>query len=184
MAAEARPGIGRRVKAAVLGLVPGLAHVLVLDRPGVGTAYFLIFMAGVDAVVAARWLLDVDWAADLLLAGIAVAGLVWLVAFLDMARLAFFRDYEKRAEERRTLAGRGVRAYAAGRLGEARTAFRACLALDARDADALFWYGCIEARRGKRRRARRAFRRCVRHDLDGKWAWQTGVELERLESGA
>lgn len=182
MEATRRPGVWSRMQALLLGLVPGLAHLLVLDRPGVGTVYFLLFVLGVDALVAAEFLLEVDWAADLTMAGILLSSGVWLVAFLDIARLTLFRNYEKRAALRKEHADRGVRAFAAGRFGESRRAFRACLDLDPRDPDALFWYGCVEARRGKKRRARRAFRRCLQYDPADHWKWECERALADLDA--
>jgi tetratricopeptide (TPR) repeat protein len=177
-----RPGAWSRAQAMVLGLVPGLAHLLVLDRPGVGTAWFLLFVLGVDALAAAEFLFEESWTADLAAAGMAVASVAWLGSFLDVARLTLFRDYEKRAALRREHGGKGVRAYAAGRWGEARREFRRCLALDPRDPDALYWYGCVEARRGKVRRARRAFRRCLQYDPVDTWKWECERALAALDA--
>jgi len=178
---EARPGVGRRLQTTVLGILPGLAHILVLDRAGAGTVFFLLFVLGADAAVTGRYLLEEDYAADLFTAGILLAAASWLVSYVDVVRLTLLRNYEKRAALRRTLTRDGVRRYAAGDHGGAREAFRKCLDLDARDPDALFWYGCVEARRGKFRRARRAFRRCLHHDAAGTWAWEVGRQLEGLD---
>ncbi len=162
------------------GIVPGLAHVLLLDRTGVGALLFVLFIGGVDAAVAGRYLIEAVWAPDLYTAGCALAGAAWLAAYLDMARLTLLRNYEKRAALRKDLTRQGVRLYAAGRMNQAHKAFRSCLDLDHRDADVLFWYGCVEARRGKFGRARRAFRRCRKHDHAGKWAFQVGEQEARL----
>lgn len=160
------------------GLVPGLAHVLVLDRAGAGTAYFVLFVLGADAVVAGRYLVEADWASDLYAAGCVISGTAWLASWLDMARLAVFRDYEKRAALKKQWAAEAVRLYAGGHLQKAGGAFRRCLSLDPRDPDVLFWFGCVQARLGRPRRARRAFRRCRKHDLEGRWSFQI-VEQER-----
>lgn len=180
MATESRPAVGRRLQAMVLGIVPGLAHVVLLDRTGVGTVQFVLFMAGVDAAVAGRYLLDREWSSDLFTAGCVVAAAAWLWSWIDMVRLTLLRNYEKRARLRDTLSSEGVRHYAAGSMEKAHASFRACLALDHRDADVLFWYACVEARRGKEGRARRAFRRCRRFDVEGKWAFLAGEEEARL----
>lgn len=183
MAAQARPTVGRRLLATALGVVPGLAHVLVLDRPGTGTLLFLLFLGGAQAAAWGRYLVEAEWASDLLVGGSVAAAAAWLLSFLDVARITLFRNYEKRAALRAKLADEGVRFYAAGRLEKARRAFREALALDLRDADILFWYGCVEARRGKPKRARRSFRRCRKYDRAGKWTFQVGREEERLAGG-
>jgi TolA-binding protein len=162
------------------GVVPGLAHVLLLERTGLGAMFFLLFLAGADAAAAGRYLVEAEWASDLYTAGSVVAAAAWLAAYVDMARLTLLRNYEKRAALRRDWSREGVRHYAAGRLAKAHGSFRACLRLDRRDADALFWYGCIDLRRGKLRRAARAFRRCRKHDHAGKWEFQVGEQEARL----
>jgi len=181
--AEVRPSVGKRVQALALGLVPGLAHIAVLDRPGAGTLLFLLFVAAVDTALAGLYLVEGPLADRLYAAGGAAAGAVWLAAWLDMARLAFFRDYEKRAALRKQLVAEGVKAYAAGDLPGARRAFRGCLSLDHRDPDVLFWYGCVEARLGKVKRARRSFRRCRKYDLARKWEFQIGEQERGMEGG-
>jgi len=171
------------VQALLLGAVPGLAHVLVLERAGTGTVLFVLFILGADAVVTGRFLLLTDYAGDLITWGARGATAVWVLAFADVLRLVLFRDYEARARLRAALCAEGIRLYVRDDLGGARKAFRRCLSLDERDADALFWYGCVEARRGKARRARRAFRRCLKHDVEGKWAWECEEQLRRLAGG-
>jgi hypothetical protein len=178
VACEERPTVGRRVQALIAGLVPGLAHVLVLDRAGAGTALFLAFIVGADVAVAGRYLVEAEWAPDLYTAGWVLAAAAWLGSWLDMARLTVFRDWEKRAALRKQWSSEAVRLYAGGHLQKAGAAFRRCLSLDPRDPDALFWYGCVQARLGRQRRARRAFRRCRKHDLEGRWSFQI-VEQER-----
>lgn len=182
---ERKPTVGKRIQALALGVVPGLAHIAVLEHAGMGTLLFVAFVAGADAAIAGLYLVEEEWGGDLYLAGCAVAGAAWLVAWLDMARLAFFRNYEKRAAERTRLAEEGVRLYAANDLPGARKAFRGCLDLDHQDPDILFWYGCVEARLGKARRARRSFRRCRLHDVERKWEFQIREQEARLgASGA
>jgi tetratricopeptide (TPR) repeat protein len=165
------------VRALALGVVPGAAHIFVLDRTGWGTLFFVLFVFGADAALAGLYLLDETWSAQSYLAGCAVAGGAWLASWLDVARLIVFRDYEKRAALRARLTSEGVRHYAAGRHVKAHDAFRQCLDLDPRDPDVLFWYGCVESAMGRPRRARRAFRRCRKYDYDRKWAF----EVERAE---
>ena len=178
MAAEKRPTVGRRVQAIVFGLVPGLAHLLVLDRAGTGTVLFLLFVLGADAAVAGTFLLPTETAPEVYAAGCIVAGLAWTVSWLDMARLALFRDYEGRAERRAKWEAEGVRFYAGGQIQKASDAFRECLSLDPRDPDLLFWFGAIQVRLGRPRRAQRAFRRCLHYDPDRRWAFEI-AELER-----
>ena len=183
MAAERSLSAGKRIQALLLGLVPGLAHVVVLDRAGIGTLFFVLFVAGADAALAGMFLLETSWATDAYLGGCALAGAAWLASWLDMARLAVFRDYGKREEIRKRLTSEGVRQYAAGHMLKARGSFRKCLSMNHRDVDSLFWYGCIEARLGRVRRARRAFRRCRRYDLERKWAFEVEEQERRLREG-
>jgi hypothetical protein len=180
MAAEARPTAGRRFQAILLGIVPGLAHILVLDRGGSGALHFRLFVIGAAAAVAARYLVETEYNSDIFLAGSVVAAAAWLVSFGDVARLVLFRDYEKRAALRDERGREGLRAYAAGDLGAAHRAFRGCLDLDGRDPDALFWFGIVEAARSKPKRAARAFRRCRRYDLDRKWVNELDAAEKRL----
>jgi hypothetical protein len=180
VAHEERPTAGRRVQALLAGLLPGLAHVLVLDRPGKGVLLFVLFVLGADAAVAGRYLVEAEWAPDLYVYGCLVAGLSWLAAWLDVARLVVFRDYEGRAALKRERSREAVRLYAGGQIQKAGAALRRCLALDPRDADVLFWYGAVQVRLGRTRRARRAFRRCRKHDLEGRWAFQIEDQERRL----
>lgn len=179
--AERTPTVWYRVRALALGVLPGAAHIFVLDRTGWGTTFFVLFVLGADAALAGLYLLDETWSAQAYLAGCTLAGAAWLAAWLDVARLIVFRDYEKRAALRARLTAEGVRFYAAGHLMKAHTAFRGCLELDPRDTDVLFWYGCVEAALGRPRRARRAFRRCRKHDFERKWAFELARSEERLD---
>jgi tetratricopeptide (TPR) repeat protein len=180
VAAQAGPTAGRRLLATTLGVVPGLAHVLLLERTGTGTLLFLLFLAGAQAAAWGRYLVEAEWSSDLFQAGCAAAALAWLVSFLDVARLVLFRNHARRAALRARLADEGVRHYAAGRLVKARAAFREALELDLRDPDILFWYACVEARRGRVKRALRSLRRCRKYDRTGKWAFLVGREEARL----
>jgi tetratricopeptide (TPR) repeat protein len=164
----------------VFGLLPGLAHLLVLDRAGTGTVLFLLFVLGADAAVAGTFLLPSESAPEVYMAGCIVAGLAWTVSWLDMARLAIFRDYEGRAERRAKWEAEGVRLYAGGQIQKASEAFRECLSLDPRDPDLLFWFGAIQVRLGRPRRAQRAFRRCLHYDQDRKWAFEIAEQERRL----
>lgn len=181
--AERKPTIGLRARALALGVVPGVAHIFVLDRTGWGTSFFVLFVFGADAALAGLYLLDEAWANEVYLLGCGVAGAAWLASWLDVARLVVFRDYEKRAALGARLAKEGVKQYAAGRLRKAHQSFRRCLDLDPRDADILFWYGCVEAALGRAARARRTFRRCTKYDFDGKWTFELGRTEERILAG-
>ncbi len=172
------------MRAFALGLVPGVAHIFVLDRTGWGTLFFVAFVIGADVALAGLFLLDEHWAGDAYAAGCALAGAAWLASWLDMARLVVLRDYEKRAALRAKLAAEGVKLYAGGHLLKARNSFRQCLDLDHRDPDVLFWYGCVEAGLGQVRRARRSFRRCRKYDTRGKWSFEVGRQEERLAASA
>jgi tetratricopeptide (TPR) repeat protein len=178
--AERKPTVWTRVSALAFGVVPGAAHIFVLDRTGWGTLFFVLFVFGADAAVAGLYLLDETWSGDAYTGGCILAGAAWLASWLDVARLTVFRDYEKRAALRTRLVGEGVRHYAAGRLRKAHDAFRECLDLDPRDTDVLFWYGCVEAALGRGGRARRAFRRCRKHDFERKWTFEIRRSEERL----
>ena len=152
MTGDKAPSIAKRWRAMILGLLPGAAHILVLDRAGAGAVLFVLFMVGVDVAVLGRWVLETTAAPDVFAGGVVLAASAWLAAFLDVARLVVFRDYRGRAALRRRLCDEAVAAFALGDLHAARKSFRACLDLSARDADVLFWYGVVEARRGKARR--------------------------------
>jgi tetratricopeptide (TPR) repeat protein len=144
----------------------------------------VLFVLGAQAAILGLYVLEEEWASDAYFAGCAVAAAVWLASWLDVARLVVFRDYARRAEDRKRLTSEGVRAFAAGHLQKARDAFRDCLDLDPRDPDVLFWYGCVEAALGRRKRALRAFRRCRKHDLERKWDFEIGREEARLAAAA
>jgi hypothetical protein len=183
MEAERTPSAGKRTRALLLGVVPGLAHIAVLDRPGTGTALFVLFVAGADAALAGLYLVGDRLSGPLYAAGCGVAGAAWLAGFLDVARLALFRDYERRAATRAALSAEGVRRYAAGDYAGARKAFRGCLSIDHRDPDVLFWYACVEARLGKPRRAARSFRRCRKYDAAGRWEFPIREQEARFGLG-
>ncbi|MHC4822219.1 MAG: hypothetical protein ACYTDX_10925 [Planctomycetota bacterium] len=184
MIKDRAPSWSQRWKAMILGIVPGAAHVLILDRAGAGTVLFVLFMLGADAAVLGRWVLESSSSADVFAGGVALAAAAWLLSFLDIARLVIFRDYRGRAETRQRLCDEAITAYARDELNISRRALRQCLDMDARDPDVLYWYGVVEARRGKARRARRSFKRCLKYDETRKWAWECGRELERLKSAS
>ena len=66
---ERKPTLAFRAQALLLGLVPGLAHILLLDRTGWGAVFFVLFVLGADGALAGLFLLklsSIDYQADAL----------------------------------------------------------------------------------------------------------------------
>lgn len=61
--------------------------------------------------------------------------------------------------------------------------FRQCLRVEPQDVDAMFRLGVTHARLGDERQARGWLRKTLRYDLEEKWSWEVGRELERLVQG-
>jgi tetratricopeptide (TPR) repeat protein len=176
------------VPIAVSVVLPGLGQV-VAGRTLRGLALFFLFGCAADGYFYSQALRilppEVAPVAPGLVRTLSLVGggLVWLVAFADVVRLASRnRRIRSRAAEATAHIRKGLIAYLRHDLPAATRAFLAALRIDDRDPDALYHLGVAYAAAGQRRKARRALRRCVRFDADGKWDIEAQAHLHALDA--
>jgi tetratricopeptide (TPR) repeat protein len=168
-----------RWKALVAALVPGLGHLL-FRRHWRGLLVFALFAIAVNGMHVARLVEDPvvgDYVFSLC-AGATAA--VWVYSVLHVAYLG--RKFEtKHARERKDYHfQRGLTQYLAGTFDGAKSEFLTVLRLDPLDADARFHLGMTHQALGRRRRAIKAFKRCLADDPDAKWRWEVETQLRQL----
>ena len=174
--------MNRRWTALFLAVIPGLGH-LYVGRHWRGLLVFGLFALAVNGLSFTGVLSDRVIAAYV--AGLcrAAAVAVWLYSVLHVAYLT--RQFERRpaAESKTYHYKRGLAQYLAGAFDAAEAEFRTVLELDPMDVDARFHLGMSLKAQGQRRRAAKAFRRCVADDIDRKWRWEVRTQLDQLSQG-
>lgn len=83
-------------------------------------------------------------------------------------------------ESRGDLHRRALEAFARGSDRECERLLDGLGSMEALDADCLFLRAQAALRQGKRRRAKRLFRKCRDFDEKGKWSWEIAAALEKL----
>ncbi|MFW6162986.1 MAG: tetratricopeptide repeat protein [Planctomycetota bacterium] len=180
--------IAHTVPVAVSAVMPGLGH-LAAGRVARGLLVFFLFGCAVDGYFYSRALRILPAAVAPVAPGtvqtLAIMGgaLVWLYAVGDTTALALRRRrLESRADEATAHVREGLIAYLRDDLTAAAHAFHAALRIDNRDPDALYHLGVVYAAAGHRRKARRAFERCIRFDDQGKWDTEAHDRLHALDT--
>jgi len=113
-----------------------------------------------------------------------VAGLgLWAYAVGDtLALAARSRRIEAKADVADAHIRQALAAYLADDYDGAGAALKGALRINPDDPDALFHLGAVHAAAGRPRPAARAFRKCLRCDLDGKWEREVHARLQRLHA--
>jgi tetratricopeptide (TPR) repeat protein len=165
--------------ALILSLVPGWGHVY-WGREFLGLSLFTVaavlgfaFLNGLFIYQGpGRGLLV--WSSGLLLGVCEVV--VWVELFVRTLPARQRRE----EEERERLIAEGSIAYLRNDYERAVDLFRQCLRINPQDVDAMFRLGVVHARAGDGRQARRWLNSTLRHDVEERWSWEVGRELEQL----
>jgi len=169
--------LGKRWKALLLALVPGLGH-LYVGRHWRGLLTFALFALAVNGVYAA-WVMDELFVGDLCRGAAAAA---WCYSVAHIAYLSRQLRRKPVKERKDYHFKRGLTHYLAGAFGLAKAEFLTVLKLDPMDVDARFHLGMTFKALGDRRKAAKAFKRCLADDIDAKWKWEIDTEMDRLKS--
>ncbi|MBI4602257.1 MAG: hypothetical protein HY721_09885 [Planctomycetes bacterium] len=172
-----------RALALALTLVPGWGHVY-WGRERLGLGLFTAFAVAAFALFNAVVIYVGVWRSlFVLLSSLALCTSV-LGAWVHMARLTSSGRLRVSEERRARSLREGTLAYLRGDLEAARAQFRSCIEDDPVDVEALFRLAVVCARSGDARQASLLFRRTLRLDVEEKWRWEIGRELERLRAQA
>ncbi|HVR72809.1 MAG TPA: tetratricopeptide repeat protein [Planctomycetota bacterium] len=168
-----------RTVALTLSLVPGWGHVY-WGREAVGLGIFTIFAVAGFALLNGLFIYLGGWRSFWITVSTLALVLVGVGSWISILRLTSPRRVAEEGRLRERNLREGMLAFLHGRLEEARASFLACLRNDPLDIEALFRLGIVCSRLGAREEARAYLKRAVRHDIDEKWHWEAGRELERL----
>lgn len=168
----------KRWTALILAVIPGLGH-LYLGRQWRGLMVFALFALAANGMYAAGLMGDREIGIYVfsLCRGAAVA--VWLYSLLHVAYLSGRFEPARVGERKDYHFKRGLTQYLSGAFDAAKAEFLTVLKLDPMDIDARFHLAMTHQALGQRRRALRAFKRCLADDLDAKWKWEVGVQLDK-----
>ena len=165
---------------------PLLQHLLSAGFPGLG--HTLIHRPVRAAVLASTIfyclegfllsiLIDDRMIADIVVqSGLAIVIFVWVFAHIDLFRIRCL----KRAATEEVFV-EGMKGFALGNLDEAEKLMRKMLLGDPYDIEARMYLALIYIERGALRAAGQQLKKCRRFDGKGVMAWETQVEMERLE---
>lgn len=112
----------------------------------------------------------------------SLAAMVWLVAAGYTSWWLWRCHPERHRGDIDRLFREATEHYLQGRWSEARLRFEQILAMDDTDADALMQLGTLLLRAEQPLLARRAFRQCLELEGGGKWRWEIGQVLSRLQT--
>jgi tetratricopeptide (TPR) repeat protein len=171
-----------RPLALLLSLLPGLGQVY-LGRDLAFLVYFSLEALCLFAALNAVLLYQGPERPRLVQGALAAAGVVWLAGIWDVLRRTAPSRLKRIEGEKARLLRDGMIAYLREDLAGAETLFRACLALDGEEVEALFRLGVLLRRQGDVRGARRSLRRARKLDLEEKWRWEIDRELRAGKSG-
>ncbi len=163
-------------------LLPGLGHTAI-GRPVRGLALSLLFTALVVASATRAAFVDVALL-DLTFSLLAIAAMiVYLLAQLSML-LVLLRSTISSARPRKEDHFRaGLAAASRGEAPLAECNLRRVLSIDPSDVEAHLHLGTLLTDQGRYRHARRHLKWCRRFDVEAKWDWEMGQELDRAARG-
>ncbi|MFP4057210.1 MAG: tetratricopeptide repeat protein [Candidatus Brocadiia bacterium] len=169
---------------------PGCGHIAA-GRPARGLLLFFLFGFAVDGFLytQAQGILPAAerpaHVAAVRYAALAAGLVLWGYAVADTTALAVRR---RRVAARSQAADSHIRESLVAQLRDdpqgALRALQTALRINDQDPDALFHLGVAYARLGQRRKARRALRRCIRYDREGKWDDEAFAHLREVEGAA
>ncbi len=169
-----------RFRVLVLSLWPGLAQVLT-GQEGLGLILAALFALALNLAIASRFVWTELFAPGWSALFAAMAAGTWASTAGYTAWWCWRCHPERHGAEIDRLYRDAMGLYLKGRWAEASGLLERLLDRDEADADALMLLGTLYARAGRDELARRAFRQCRQHDEAGKWAWEVGRELARLD---
>jgi len=180
--------IAQLVPIVLSALLPGIGHIAA-GRALKGLLIFFLFGFAVDGWLYAQVATvlppeHVAVSVPVLRNGaIAFGALLWAFAVFDTAAIALrHRRVAAKATAADAHIANALVAYLRDDPDAALRELRAARRIDDHDPDALFHLGVAHALRGDKRRARRAFHKCIRYDHDGKWDALAQQQLEALEA--
>ena len=181
---------GHVVPIVVSAALPGCGHIAA-GRPIKGLLLFFLFGFAVDGYfyAQAQSILPPDPAAlsptAIRCAALAAGAVLWLFAIADTTAIALRRRRsEARADEATAHIRRALVAYLRSDYPAAVQALQLALRIHPSDPDALYHLGLVYSVSGQLRKARRALRRCARHDRDGKWHHDAAHLLQVVRDAA
>ncbi len=131
-----------------------------------------IFISLTQPATLAPWLEKTVPAMALVLYGAGFALSAWVAAALRM----------RQGSDEDVLYSEAMKAFVAGDFDAANAMVRRILKTGALDCDCIFIQAHVALRQGRKRRAKRLFRKCRDFDEEGKWVWETERALLRLAS--
>ena len=180
--------IGHAIPVLVSAVLPGVGHITA-GRPLRGLLLFLLFGFAVDGYLYSQALriLPAEHAAAspavVRAVALACGAALWLFAVVDTAAIGRRRRrIESRAGEATAHIREGLIAYLRDDFKAAARALHKALRINDHDPDALYHLGVVYAAAGHHRKARRALRRCIRFDDEGKWDNEAYDHLRALEA--
>lgn len=160
-------------------VVPGAGH-LWRRQYMRASAFLLFFIGAIDGYVSAYYLVsDAEVQTWLASWSLLVMAVVWSVAMAHMLYLCFFFDEEEWRRRIDDLFAVGQEQYLRGEYSAALKTFSQGLKLNREDVDMRLYLGLTYRSLGRRHRAKRAFRRCGKLDVEGKWKWEIAEELKK-----
>jgi hypothetical protein len=173
-----------RALALFLSVVPGWGHVY-WGKEALGLALFTAFAVAASGLLNGLFIYLGDGRGALIWVSASLLAAVHLGALWDLLGRTSAGAVRTAAELRERSLRRGMIEYLRGDLAAAEASFEACAAADPTDVEALFRLGVVTSRAGHAAAARSWLRRALKWDLEDKWRWEIGRELERLkEEGA
>jgi hypothetical protein len=173
-----------RALALALSAVPGWGHAY-WGKEALGLGLFTVFAIACSGLLNGLFIYlgqgrgALIWVSGLLL--LAVAAFAWW----DIVRRTSPQAVRTAMEARERSLREGTVAYLRGDLDAAAALFKGCADSDPTDVEALFRLGVVTSRAGNAGAARAWLRRALKCDLEDKWRWEIGRELERAaEAGA
>ncbi len=175
----------RKWSVLLLTVVPGLGHIYA-GRQWRGLLLFALFAIAINGYVAGTEMTRSEdrtvreRGRQVRVACTVGAIGVWIFALVDIARLSKQFESKPRRERKDYHFKRGLHHYLAGTYESARGEFLTVLKLDSMDADARYYLGMTHQALGNKRRAVRAFKRCLAADTEKKWNWEAKAQLKKV----
>ena len=174
--------MSKRWKASFLAIVPGLGH-LYLGRCWRGLFVFALFAIAANGACFAIITPPSEMRENVLGLCLTAAAAMWAYSIFHVAHLSRRFQTKALAERKAYPLKRGLARYVAGAFDAAQTELLAVLKLDPMDTDARFHLAMTHKALGQKRKALKAFKRCLADDLDRKWEWEIKRELEKIRHG-
>ena len=162
-------------------IAPGTGH-LIRRQYLRASGLMLAFVAALDGVIIARWLIkDEGFGASLMTWSLIALAAVWLVAVGHTFYLCFIFNEKRHRRRVEILFTEGQQDYLRGDHEAALAAFRQSVRLEPEDPDVRFYLALAYRALGHTRRARRTLRKCLDIDTKRKWTWEVENILKAMK---